>query len=125
MTPGSGKSPNGTGSAGVTVDGAGQTGSSIDTTGWPTTTSNVVRAGDLIKIAGVGYTLEITDDANSDGAGAATIYFNPPIYDAPIDTAAVTTTNVDINAVIVELSIPDIRNAFYYDGITVSFRESP
>ena len=70
MTPGSGVAPNGTGTGGVTVSGGSQTGSSIVTTGWPSSTSNVARAGDLINIAGVGYTLEVTDDANSSGAVA-------------------------------------------------------
>ncbi len=124
MTPGSGLSPNGTGSAGVTVSGAGQTGSSIVTTGWPSSTSNVVRAGDMIKIAGIGYTLEITDDANSSGTNA-TLNVSPPIWEAPSNGAAVTTTSVKMDAVIMELTIPQISNAFYYDGASASFRESP
>jgi len=124
MTPGSGISPNGTGSAGATIN-SGQTGSSIGTSGWPTSTSNVVRAGDLLKIANVGYTLEVTDDANSDGGGNATISVNPPVWTAPSGGSSITTTDVTINAVLMSLDIPEISNAFYYDGIQVSFREAP
>jgi hypothetical protein len=124
MTPGSGLPPNGTGTGGVTVSGGGQTGSSIVTTGWPSSTSNVARAGDLIKIAGVGYTLEVTDDANSSGA-VATLKVNPPVWTAPSTGAAVTTTNVNINAVTMSLTIPEISNSFYYDQISVEFREAP
>ena len=124
MTPGSGLSPNGTGTGGVTVSGGGQTGSSIVTTGWPSSTSNVARAGDLIKIAGLGYTLEVTDDANSSGV-VATLKVSPPVWEAPAGGAAVTTTDVKMDAVIMNLSIPNISNAFYYDGIQVEFRESP
>jgi hypothetical protein len=125
LTPGSGIAPNGTGTGGITVDGAAQTGNTLDTTGWPLSTSNVVRAGDLIKVAGIGYTFEVTDDANSDGAGDATVGINPPIYTAPADAAAVTTTDVDISAIITQISIPEISNAFYYDGISIGIRESP
>lgn len=124
MTPGSGVAPNGTGTGGVTVSGGSQTGSSIVTTGWPSSTSNVARAGDLINIAGVGYTLEVTDDANSSGA-VATLKVNPPIWTAPSNGAAVTTTSVSINAIIMELDLPSVTNAFYYDEITVKFREVP
>jgi hypothetical protein len=124
MTPGSGLPPNGTGTGGVTVSGGGQTGSSIVTTGWPSSTTNVARAGDLIKIAGVGYTLEVTDDANSSGA-VATLKVNPPVWTAPSTGAAVTTTNVNINAVTMSLTIPEISNSFYYDQISVEFREAP
>lgn len=124
MTPGSGIPPNGTGSGGVTIN-ASQTGSSIATSGWPTSTSNVVKAGDLLSIANLGYTVEVTDDANSDGSGGATIYINPPIWNAPTGGSAITTTSVNINAIIMELSIPGISRAFYYDGISVKFREVP
>lgn len=124
MTPGSGIAPNGTGTGGVTVSGAGQTGSSIVTTGWPSSTSNVARAGDLISIAGLGYTLEVTDDANSSGV-VATLKVNPPIWTAPANAAAVTTTSVDINAIIVDMDIPSISSAFWYDGLQVNFREVP
>jgi len=125
MTPGSGLSPNGTGSAGVTVSGAGQTGSSLVTAGWPNSTSNVARAGDLIKAAGLGYTLEVTDDANSNGSGVATLSVSPPMWSSPTSGGAVTTTNVKMSAVIMDMNIPNISNAFYYDGVTVSFREAP
>lgn len=124
MTPGSGVAPNGTGTGGVTVSGGSQTGSSIVTTGWPSSTSNVARAGDLISIAGVGYTLEVTDDANSSGV-VATLKVNPPVWTAPSGGAAVTTTSTNINAIILDLNIPDITRAFWYDGITVQFREVP
>ena len=123
MTPGSGLAPNGTGSGGVTIN-AGQTGDSIATSGWPSSTSNVVRAGDLIKIANVGYTLEITEDANSSGT-AATLKINPPLWVAPAGGSAITTTDVKMNAVIMSLNIPQVSNAFYYDGIQVNFREAP
>lgn len=125
MTPGSGLAPNGTGSAGVTIA-ASQTGAGpITTNGWPTSTSNVVRAGDLLKVANLGYTLEVTDDANSNGSGVAPIYVNPPIWTAPAGGSAITTTSVPITAVIMEMNIPNISNSFYYDGIMVQFRESP
>lgn len=123
-TPGSGMAPNGTGSAGVTIA-ASQTGAGpITTNGWPSSTSNVVRAGDLLKVAGLGYTLEVTDDANSSGTSAS-IYVNPPIWVAPSGGAAITTTSVPITAIVKEANIPSIDNAFYYSGLTIVFREAP
>lgn len=125
--PGSGLSPNGLGTAGVTVQ-TSSAGSSIVTQNWPTNTSNVVRAGDLISIAGVGPTLQITDDANSNASGYATLYFNPPIFtgNAPSVGAAVTTTDVTINAIISEEpDWPSVGNSFWYQGFKLTFRESP
>lgn len=125
LKPGSGVAPNGTGSAGVTVSGASQTGSSLVTTGWPLSTSNVSRAGDLISIAGIQRTFEVTDDASSDGSGNATLSVSPAIYTAPSNGAAVTTTDVNINAVIMEINNASIQDAFYYTGLQISFREAP
>lgn len=127
MTPGSGRSPNGTGSAGVTVDGGSQSGSSILTTGWPVSTSNVVRAGDLVKFAGITRVFQITDDANSDGVGDATLNINPSIYvgEEPANGAAVTTTDVTFTAVIMNINLSEISNAFWYDGVTIGLREAP
>jgi hypothetical protein len=123
-TPGSGIAPNGTGTGGVTIQ-ASQTGDSLNTNGWPNSTSNVARAGDLIKIATVDYTFEVTDDANSDGGGGATLNVNPPLWgDAPAGSSAITTTGVTLDVKLMELEIPEMSNSFYYDQIRATFREA-
>ena len=127
-TPGSGRPPNGVGDLSVQVKGSSQTGATLVTDGWPTSTSNVVRAGDVIKVAGVNPVLQIVDDANSDGAGEASLYINPPIFvgGSPSDNAAITTTDVTITAVIAaEPNWPPVGNAFWYQGFSLTFRESP
>lgn len=106
LTPGSGLDPNGTGSAGVTVSGASQTGESLVTTGWPVSTSGVVKAGDVIKIAGFNIVHRIVSDANSDAGGNATLTINPKLYagSSPANGAAITTTNVEFRCFIDEMS---------------------
>lgn len=127
-TPGSGLAPNGVGDLTVQVKGASQTGATLVTDGWPLSTSNVVRAGDVIRVVGVGAVLQITEDANSDGAGEATLAINPPIFTggSPLDNATVTTTDVTVNVVIAqEPNWPPVGNAFWYQGFELTFRESP
>ena len=50
-------------------------------------------------------TFKITDDANSDGGGLATINISPAIYvgSEPADSAAITVSGVNLNATIDEI----------------------
>lgn len=126
-TPGSGKDPNGLGTAGVTVSGAGQTGSSLVTAGWPMSTALVVRAGDVIKLAGLNAVFMITADAASDASGLATLPIDPPIVagGSPADGAAVTTTGVLFRARIAGYDMPDVPPGDVFTGMTVDFLEAP
>jgi len=125
-TPGSFIDPNGTGSGGVTVDGGGQTGSSLNTTGWPISTNNVVMPGDVIEIAGISHIFQITSAANSDASGNATININPSIYsgNAPGDGASITTTGVTLSAYIASVSVPSTVDGFNYGDFTLTFAEA-
>lgn len=124
--PGSGDSPNGTGSAGVTVNGGSQTGSTLDTTGWPVSTNNVVRSGDVIGVGGLNRVLEITADANSDSSGNATLDIDPPILsgNSPNDGASVTTTGVTYRAFIRSYTMPDAEPGDILANVEVRFREA-
>lgn len=124
--PGSGRSPNGTGSAGVTVSGGSQTGSTLDTTGWPVSTNNVVREGDVIKVAGINHVIEIAADANSDGSGNATLSIDPPILsgNSPANGASVTTTGVTYRAFIRDYTMPDGQPGDILASMRVDFREA-
>jgi hypothetical protein len=114
--------PLGTGTGTVTVSGASQTGSTLVTTGWGGSTP-YLRAGDIIKVAGVLYVLEITADATSGSLG-----INPPIFTggSPSNGAAVTYTGVTLDANIV--SPPDLPKttgaSADYGDITVTFAEA-
>lgn len=124
--PGSGRSPNGTGTSGVTVNGGGQTGSSISTTGWPASTSNVVRAGDVVKLGALNRVFEITADANSDSNGNATLSIDPPILsgNTPADGSSVTTTDVLYRAIIRNYTMPQASPGDIISSVKVTFREA-
>lgn len=125
-TPGSGEPPNGTGTSGVTINGGSQTGDTISTSGWPVSTSNVVEAGDLLRLGSIDKTFEAYANVDSDGSGNADIKINPFILDsnALSDGDSVTTTDVEVYALLdEEPSIPESTNVFYYDGIQLSFIE--
>jgi len=83
--------PLGTGNGTPLVNGSSQTGSSIITDGWANS-EVVLKAGDLFQIGDYAY--EVESDVTSDGSGNATITFNPGLKAAPLDNAAITTTNV-------------------------------
>lgn len=122
---GSGKAPLGTGASGITVSGADQTGSSIQTTGWTANETNVVREGDVIRIAGIDVVFEITADANADSSGNATLQLDPSILEAPTDGASVTTTGVLYKARIVDYEVPEAGAGEIYGNLEVVFKESP
>jgi len=106
------------------VNGASQTGSSLDTDGWPASTSGVLKAGDIIKVAGIPYILDVTADADSDSGGNATLSISPPIFSggSPADDAVITYTGVKYKCVIAEPpNIP--RGARFVAGLRIVFRE--
>ena len=126
-TPGSGIAPNGLGTGGITLDGT-HTGATMATTGWPTSTSNVARAGDLLKVANLDYVVQVVDDANSDGSGDAVLSINPPTFTGSTvaSGSAVTTTDVTISAKIIDQpNFPPVGNAFWYTGFSITFNEAP
>lgn len=102
LVPGSGLAPNGLGTGTVLVDGVGQLigADEVVTDGWPTSTANVARAGDAIKIDGDSAIYLVTENAASDGVGAATLKITPPLRKSPADDAPVETTDVEFRVVI-------------------------
>jgi hypothetical protein len=107
------------------VNGAGQSGASLVTDGW-TGANPVLRAGDLLTVAGVPYTLRVTADV-SHSAGAATLAIDPPIAaaDAPSDNAALTVTGVTLLAYLASApSIPAVDEDGFLRGLAVTFLEA-
>jgi len=125
-TPGSGKAPNGTGGGTPLINGASQTGISINTDGWTATVTNVVRAGDVIRISGLSPLYLITSDSNSNGAGQSVITIDPPIVtgSSPADNAPITRTGCIINVYIAAVNLPGSNNDEWVDGMSVTFREA-
>lgn len=68
------------------VNGAGQTGRSLTTGGWPES-DTVLSAGEFVTIND--QLLQLTEDVVADGAGAATITFEPPIRVSPSNADAI------------------------------------
>jgi len=125
--PGSGKDPLGAGGGTPVIAGGSQTGEDIDTSGWSANVTNVVRAGDVLKIAGLNQILQVVEDADSDGSGLATIKLNPPIAsgNSPVNGAAITRTGVTLRAFIVDYAEPPGRPGQFISGLRVTFREAP
>lgn len=110
------------------VNGATQTGSSIATDGWTASANGVLRAGDIIKFAGVNTVYFVTADVNSNASGQATILINPKIYSggSPANNAIITINNVKFRAVIVNLpELPKAMPGDVYGEFEITFREAP
>lgn len=73
------------------VAGASQTGTSLDVDGCTLSQTGWLKAGDYIQLGTLGSArlYMVTDDVDTDGAGAATISVWPAINTAPADDAAV------------------------------------
>ena len=91
------KQPLGVGTGSPIVSGAGQLGQSLTTTGWTASTTGILKAGDIFTIAGNTKVYMMTAQANSDGAGAATLSFSPGLVASPGNSAAITVANVPFN----------------------------
>lgn len=125
MTPGSGRAPNGLGTGGITVDGGAQTGDTLATTGWPISTANCVRAGDVIRIAGDNAVYMVSADAGSDGVGDVVIPLHMPLRLSPAGAAAVTTTGVTFTVTLATFpQFPQARAPLYFAGMDVTFVEA-
>jgi hypothetical protein len=72
------------------VNGAAQTGTTLATDGWTPSTAGILLAGDYIGVNGELKLL--VADAASNGAGEATLSFEPPLRASPVDNAVITTT---------------------------------
>ena len=83
--------PDGGGGGTPRVNGAGQTGTTLNTDGWPLSTSGVLLRGDMFSVNGE--LKKVTADASSNGSGQATIQFGPPLRKSPIDNALLDLTS--------------------------------
>lgn len=125
LTPGSGLPANGAGGGTPVVNGASQTGTSLDTDGWPVSTTGVMKAGDVFTIAGDKTVYRVHTDADSDAGGAATINFIPALRSSPADGAALTTEDVVFQAVLWERPTrTSIRQPHYLGNYTLRFVEA-
>lgn len=102
------------------VNGASQIGTSLITDGWPTGTNGVLLKGDNFAVGGE--LKKCTQDVNSDGLGAATINFNPPIRFSPLDNASIDIDDPVGTFILVDpnvswSSIPGIFSTFSFQAM--------
>lgn len=113
------------------VKGANQVGSSLAIDGLPTTTAGVYKAGDILLISGLNPVIELVADCDSDGSGNGTLTIEPPIPagSSPADNAPITTNatpgSVTFRARLVDLQRPNVIQAQYLVGLTLTFEEMP
>ncbi len=67
------------------VIGNDQTGTSLNTDGWTPSITGILKAGDYFSVNTE--LKQMVQDVNSDGGGASTLVFEPPIRNAPVDNA--------------------------------------
>ena len=102
------------------VNGASQTGRSLITDGWPVSTT-VLYAGQYVTIGN--QLLQLTADVVSDGSGAATISFEPPIRTSPADNAAIEFKNPYCLMYLKEKPAISVEAGYVY-SLSLSLRES-
>ena len=68
------------------VNGAGQTGRTLNTDGWPLSTT-VLQAGQFVTINN--QLLQLTENVTSNGSGVAVLTFEPPVRVSPADNATI------------------------------------
>lgn len=91
MTPPGCGTPFGTVAGAGVVSGAGQTGDTLITSGWTPGQAELFAIGDYFQ---VGFELkQIVAVIASNGAGAATLQFTPPLRNSPANGAAIITSN--------------------------------
>lgn len=108
-----GKTPSGVATGTPQVAAGGQTGSVLLTKGWTNSVTGIMKAGDYIQLGtGENARLHIlTEDANSDGSGNATLSIEPALRSSPALNQAVIIDNP--------------RGAFRLDSNTWSWSAAP
>ena len=102
------------------VNGAGQTGRTLNTDGWPLS-STVLQAGQFVTINN--QLLQLTENVTSNGSGVATLTFEPPIRTSPADNAAIEYKNPYCLMYFVEEPTLSVENGYVY-SLSLNLRES-
>lgn len=82
-----GKTPRGVAGGTPQIDGAGQTGEVLATKAWTPSTAGILKAGDCIQIGQRLY--KVKKDADSDGAGKASLDIMPRLRESPGNNDAI------------------------------------
>lgn len=104
------------------VAGAGQGGTTLVTDGWTPNTAGILRAGDYFGVNGELKMLVL--DAASNGAGVATLTFEPPLRSAPADNAVITTVKPTAVFKLDEDTVRWVTTAPVRDSIAIAATEA-
>jgi hypothetical protein len=102
------------------VNGASQTGRTLNSDGWPVS-STVLVAGQFVTINN--QLLQLTENVTSNGSGVATLTFEPPIRTAPSDNTAIEFKNPFCLMYMVEEPTLSVENGYVY-SLSLNLRES-
>ena len=111
----------GTGLGTPVVSGADQTGYTLNTTGWTASQTGALKAGDFFSINGE--VKMLTEDADADGSGDATLTFVPALRASPADASPLTIDTPRITCRIKGDGIPVNISANMIYGFTIDFEE--
>jgi len=115
--------PQGTAAGTPLVASAGQTGTALSTDGW-TAGQTVLKAGDWLQVENDPKVYMVTDDATSDGGGAATINIFPALRTSPPDNAGIITAVYFTCALTSDLLDIDFDQCVKARGVTISLTEA-
>jgi hypothetical protein len=102
------------------VNGAGQQGRTLNTDGWPTSTT-VLQAGQYVTINN--QLLQLTENVTSNGSGVAVLTFEPPVRVSPADNAAIEYKNPFCLMYLVEEPTLSVEAGYVY-SLSLNLRES-
>ena len=102
------------------VNGAGQTGRTLNSDGWPLSTT-VLQAGQFITINN--QLLQLTENVTSNATGVAVLTFEPPIRVSPSDNTAIEYKNPYCLMYLVEEPMLSGETGYVY-SLSLNLRES-
>lgn len=102
------------------VAGTSQTGSVVVIDQMPTSTAQVLKAGDWVEIAGSGLHM-VVSDLDSDSGGAGRLSIKPQLRSSPADNAAIVLHKPSMKAVMASNSsgwsnVPGVRSTFSFEA---------
>ena len=104
------------------VLGANQTGKVLLTDGWTPEATDVLKAGDFIRIGSDYKTYQVTEDVDADGDGEADIPLNTPLAAVPDDSDLITADSRFRLALADDNVDVDISEVLHY-GLTIQLLE--
>lgn len=104
------------------VNGADQTGTTLTTSGWGIDQSALFEPGDYFEAGG--QLKVITETISSDGTGAATLVFAPPLRNSPADASPIEVDNPRMDARLTGdgMTRAQVSSPLIY-ALTLTFRE--